>query len=135
MVLKYPEGKQIPLKAGADITAGQVVELTGDETVGPTEGASSKVIGVALVDAKAGEKVTVVTEGVVEVIAAGAISAGTKVVSAIGGKVAAYTPYDVPATFADTDVEKAVAEATKIIGIALTSASADGDKILVKLTL
>ncbi len=121
MVLKYPEGKQIPLKAGADITKGQVVELTGDETVAPTGGASSKVIGVALIDAKAGENVTVITEGVVEVIAAGIIAAGDKVQSAAGGKVAKVT--------LGTDPDY------NIIGIALTSASADGDKILVKLTL
>ncbi len=135
MVLEYIEGKAIPMKAAQAITAGQVVELTGDEQVAPTAGASAKVLGVALMDAQAGEKVTVITEGVVEVTAAGAIAAGDKVVAAANGQVAKYTPYDVPTTFADTDVEAAVAEAQKVIGIALTSATASGDKIKIKLQL
>ncbi|ADB58550.1 capsid cement protein [Archaeoglobus profundus] len=133
MVEVYPEGKYLPLTAGADITAGQVVELTGDKTVAPTGGASSKVIGVALINANAGENVTIVTEGVVEVVAAGAIAAGDKVQSAAGGKVAKFSATKTYTDSAGNTVD--VDDATKIIGIALTSASADGDKILVKLTL
>lgn len=122
MVLEYVEGKAIPLTAGAAITAGQVVELTGDEKVGPTGGVSTKVIGVALMDAAANERVTVITEGVVEVTAAGAISAGDKVQSATGGKVATWSA-------------SAAGDSAKIMGIALEAASADGDKIKIKLTL
>lgn len=121
MVEAYIEGRKIPFTAGAAITAGQVVELTADETVAPTAGASSKVIGVALMDAAANEKVTVVTEGVVEVVASGAINAGDKVKSAANGQVAAVT------LGTDPDYQ--------IIGVALTSAAAAGDKIKIKLTL
>ncbi len=118
MVEVYLDGKYLPFTAGADITAGQVVELSGDGTVVPAGDGSTKVIGVALIDAKAGEKVTVVTEGVVEVVASGAISAGDKVQSATGGKVAKWTA-------------SSAGDSAKIIGTALTSASADGDKVKV----
>ena len=122
MVEVYPDGKYLPFTAGADITAGQIVELSGDRTVVPAGDGSTKVIGVALINAKSGEKVTVVTEGVVDVIAAGAVSAGDRVQSAAEGKVAKWTA-------------SAAGDSAKIIGTALTSASADGDKISVKLTL
>ena len=118
MVEVYPEGRHLPFTAGADITAGQVVELSGDGTVVPAGDGSTKVVGVALTNAKAGEMVTVVTEGVVEVIAAGAINAGDKVQSAAGGKVAKWTA-------------SAAGDSAKIIGTALTSALADGDKVKV----
>ena len=115
---KYPEGKYLPFTAEVDIQAGQVVELNGEGVVVPAGDGSTKVIGVALINAKAGEKVTVVTEGVVEVVAAGTINAGDKVQSAAGGKVATWSA-------------SAAGDSAKIIGIALTSASADGDKVIV----
>ncbi len=118
MVEAYAEGRYLPLTAGADITVGQVVELSGDGTVVPAGDGSTKVIGVALINAKAGEKVTVVTKGVVEVVASGSISAGDKVQSAAGGKVATWSA-------------SAAGDSAKIIGTALTSASADGDKVKV----
>ncbi len=119
MVLEYIEGKAVPFTASAAVTEGQVVELSGAEQVAPTAGASSKVVGVALMDAAANEKVTVITEGVVEVTASGAIAAGDRVKSAANGQVAAAT------LGTDPDYQ--------IIGIALTAAAAAGDKIKVKL--
>ena len=120
MVLVYAEGRFVKAKAGVDITAGQLVELTGDETVAPASSDSTKVLGVALMDAAANELVTVITEGVVEVTASGAISAGAKIAAATGGKVKTWTA-------------SAAGDSAKIVGIALTSAAADGDKIKIKL--
>jgi predicted RecA/RadA family phage recombinase len=93
------------IKAGADVKKGQVVEVTGDAIVSPTTGASAKVLGVAMFDAKAGEEVSVETEGLFKMVASGTIAAGSKVASAKDGKVASGTE--------------------NTIGIAITSATAD----------
>lgn len=77
--------------ASADILKGQVVELTGSLAVAPTSGASAKVIGVAMFDAKSGEAVGVETEGLFKLKAASAITGGAKVTSAADGKVAVGT--------------------------------------------
>jgi hypothetical protein len=45
--------------ASATITGGQLVEMTGDNTVGPAGATSQKVAGVAAFDAASGAKVTV----------------------------------------------------------------------------
>jgi predicted RecA/RadA family phage recombinase len=105
---------QKKLVAGADITKGQVLYVSGDMVVSPTTGASASVIGVAMVDAKAGEPVAVECEGLMKLIAGATITAGAKVVSADGGKVASGTE--------------------NTIGIALNSATADGD-VIVKFAL
>ncbi len=120
MVLVYAEGRFIKAKAGAAITAGQLVELTDDETVAPATENSTKVIGVAMMDAAVNELVTVVTEGVVEVTASGAISAGGKVAADAGGKVKAWSA-------------AAAGDSAKIVGVALTSAANDGDKVKILL--
>lgn len=79
---------QKKLVAGADVTKGQVVEISGDMIVSPTNGASGKVLGVAMFDAKANENVVVETEGLFKLVAGGSITAGDKVASAADGKVA-----------------------------------------------
>ena len=93
------------IKAGADVKKGQVVEITGDAVVSPTSAASAKVLGVAMFDAKKDEEVSVETEGLFKMIAAGTIAAGSKVTSGADGKVATGTE--------------------NTIGIAITSATAD----------
>ena len=102
------------LVAGADLQKGQVVYVSGDLAVSPTTGASAAVIGVAMFDAKAGEPVAVECEGLMRLTASGTIAAGSKVVSAAGGKVATGTE--------------------NTIGVALSSATADGD-VIVKFAL
>ena len=120
MVLAYVEGRMIVMTAGAAVTEGQLVELTGAETVGPASAGSTKVIGVALKDAAQNEKVTVVTEGVVEVTAAGAITAGSKVQAAANGQVSAWSA-------------TAAGDSAKIVGLAITASSQAGDTIKIKL--
>jgi len=105
------------LKASADVKKGQVVVISGDMTVAPSTEASASVLGVAMFDAKAGEPVSVETEGLFRLTASGAITAGAQVESAADGKVA---------TKGDT--------VTKVIGIALNTAS-NGEEVFVKFSI
>lgn len=98
---------QKKLVAGADVTKGQVVYISADMTVSPTTAASAAVLGVAMMDCKAGDPIAVECEGLFKLTAAGTIAAGAKVASAADGKVAAGTE--------------------NTIGIALNAATADGD--------
>lgn len=106
--------EQKKLVAGADITKGQVVYVSADMTVSPTTGASAAVLGVAMMDAKAGEPIAVECEGLFKLTASATIAAGARVVSAAGGKVASGTE--------------------NTIGVALSAANADGD-VYVKFAL
>jgi predicted RecA/RadA family phage recombinase len=106
------------LVADGDLTAGQVVYISGNMKVKATTAASAAVLGVAMFDAKDGEPVAVECEGLFKLTAAGAISAGDLVESAAGGKVA---------TVGET--------VTKTIGIALNAATADGDPVFVKFSI
>lgn len=102
------------IKAGADVKKGQVVELTGDAVVSPTSGASAKVLGVAMFDAKAEEEIAVEAEGLFKLVAGGTITAGDRVVSGAEGKVVTGTE--------------------NTIGIAITSATAD-EYVFVKFSI
>lgn len=55
----YADNDQFTRTASAAITGGQLVEVTGNGTVGPAGAASTKVIGVAAHDAASGAKVSV----------------------------------------------------------------------------
>ena len=105
------------LVADGDLTAGQVVYISGSMKVKATTAATSAALGVAMFDAKSGEPVAVECEGLFKLTAAGAITAGAQVAAAAGGKVAA-----------------AVSGANKI-GIALNTTSADGDPVFVKFSI
>lgn len=103
------------LVAGANLQKGQVVYISADMTVSPTTASSAAVLGVAMFDAKAGEPVAVECEGLMKLTASAAITAGAKVTSAAGGKVASGTE--------------------NTIGIALSAASKDGDDVIVKFSI
>ena len=92
--------------------------VSGDMTVSPTTAASKAVIGVAMFDAKSGDPIAVECEGLMKLTASAAITAGSQVESAAGGKVA---------TVGGT--------VTKVIGIALSAASKDGDDVIVKFSI
>lgn len=109
--------QQKMIKASADITKGQVVVVSGDMKVAPASAASAAVIGVAMFDAKQGDPVSVETEGLFSLTASGAITAGAQVESAADGKVA---------TKGGT--------VTKVIGIALNTAS-NGGEVFVKFSI
>jgi len=75
--------------ASADIVGGRLVEITGPNAVAHAAAGSTKWVGVAARDTKAGEDVTVFVGGVQLPTASGAIAAGDALVCADGGKVAA----------------------------------------------
>lgn len=91
-------GGAIPFtsQASATTTGGQLVEVTGNNTVGPAAAAATDVVGVAAHDAASGAKLLVwplknVTH---EVISAGVVAAGDQLAAGAAGTVAtaAITP-------------------------------------------
>ncbi|WP_087484922.1 capsid cement protein [Brachybacterium massiliense] len=109
----FKPGAAITYSVSADVTAGQVVELTGDRAVGPASADSEKVVGIAAFNAVVGDHVTVHDGGVQRPYASGVIAAGDKVAAAADGKVVT------------------AGEAVNTIGIAL-AAAADGDPVQLK---
>lgn len=92
----YLGGLQASCVAGAAITQGQLVEITGGTLVGggvnptvtPTSAATSAEVGVAAASAAAGAPVSVYFGGVHVLAASGSINAGDPVVAAAAGAVA-----------------------------------------------
>ncbi len=107
------EDGPMPATTSAAVTGRQVLEVSGNGTVAPTTGASTKVVGVAAFDAASGAKVTVkpiTRDSVHRLTASGAITWGDSVTSAAAGAVA-------------TVVAATGAAAGTRIGIALSSAA------------
>jgi hypothetical protein len=116
----YSPGTAITLTASAAIIGGQLVEVSGGNTVAPTptSGSSAKVVGVAAHDAALGARVTVHGRGQVhETTANGAIAAGDQLVS---GAVAG-TVKSAPAVTTPTSGD--VTNTRALVGIALTAAA------------
>lgn len=90
------------------VTGGQVLVVSGDQTVAASSAASAAVVGVALFDAASGARVTVSRAPTQLLIASGAITAGQTLEAAAGGAVAAHTN-------GTNDVN--------IVGVALSTAS------------
>lgn len=88
-LLKFKPGQVVTFTATTAITGGQVVEVTGNRTVGvPTAAASTKAIGTAGHDAAIGDQVAVHLNGPVDTMtSAAAIAAGVNVEAATAGKV------------------------------------------------
>lgn len=85
---KFKPGADITLTASAAVVGGQLLAVTGVNSVGPTGGATAAWAGVARQDAATGEKVVVTRGGVQKIVAAGAITAGARVAAAAAGRVA-----------------------------------------------
>ena len=108
-------GHALVSSASATITGGQLVAVSGNGTVAPAGAATQAWVGVAAFDAANGDRVTIYTDGVQELTASGAITAGAAVVSGAAGTVAT----------------SATPAAATQVGVALTTA-ADGAKVRVK---
>lgn len=113
----FKPGAEFTRTTSAAVTGGQVLIVSGSNTVAPSSAASAAVLGVAGFDAASGDSVTVLTHGVVNLAASGAISAGAPVAAAASGAVAAHSGTNY----------------STIVGVALADAA--NDKVLVKLTL
>jgi predicted RecA/RadA family phage recombinase len=110
-------GQEFTMTASAAITGGQLVRVSGSNTVAPTSAASADWLGVAAADVASGALVTVFTGGVQRLTASGSISAGANVEGAASGQVASHT--------------NGTADAN-IVGLALTAAT-NGNPVLVQL--
>ena len=95
------------------VIGGRLVEVNGVATVGPAGAASVKFVGVAATDAAVGDKVTIHCGGVQRLTASTAVTAGDNLAVTATGKVAAIGA----GTFG------------QLVGVALTSAAADGDLV------
>lgn len=84
----FNPGANITCDTSAAVTAGRLVEITGDRTVAHSGAASVKVFGVAATDEKSSGRVLVLRGGVHQLLAASVIAAGDRVASAADGKVA-----------------------------------------------
>ena len=105
-VPKFIPGAAVTYTAEADVIGGRVVEVTGDRAVSHAGAASTKAVGVAARDSKAGDRVLVhhLNGQVHRLVTAGAVAAGDRVATAANGKVATATE--------------------NTVGLALTSAAA-----------
>jgi hypothetical protein len=83
----FPAGK-LGFTTTVAVTGGQLLAISGSNTVAPTSGPTNAWIGVAENDAPAYGSVTVYCEGVHLLTASGSISAGDLVVGAASGQVA-----------------------------------------------
>jgi predicted RecA/RadA family phage recombinase len=105
----YKPGQAFTRTLSADVTAGQLVAVSGVDTVAVTSGVNIAVLGVAAFSALSGAEVTVLTGGVHILPSPGTVTAGDLVTSSTGGGVATYSG----------------TTASQIIGVALnTTASA-----------
>lgn len=97
--------------ASATITGGQLLEVTGDNTVGPAAAGSQKVVGQAAHDAASGARLTVHGRGpITTATAAATTTAGNPLKAAASGQV---TPLTVDT---DNDLLR--------VGVALAGAAA-----------
>jgi len=108
-------GDIVTFTAGATITKGQLVKVSGAMTVSPAAAATDAVIGVAVTNSTSTGKVSVIVGcPIVYVTAGGAVSAGAAVGSDSSARAVAVTT-----------------AGNRALGIALEAASAAGDVILV----
>ncbi len=103
----------------AAVTAGRVLEVSGDGTVAHAGAGSVVAVGVAASDAASGAKVTVwpLTNCVHELSASGGITAAAGVVTAANGQVA-------------TAAVATAAAAGTLIGIAATTAASNKVRVV-----
>lgn len=119
VVPKYQGGgPEFTAKVAAAVTAGKLVEHTGNDLeVQHAADESLAVVGVAKQTASAvGDLIAVSTSGVWKLTAAGAVNAGDQIVAAIGGDAKA-----LPVTA--TAVVEDINDARAVIGVALEDAA------------
>jgi len=125
--ISFPGSSPGHLKASATITGGQVVAVSGVNTVAPAGANALNVVGIAANDAASGDSVTYFTEGIHELVTTGTVTAGDIVVAAAAGTVSTLAVVTTP-TPADVTNTRA------IVGIALTTATT-GLKVNVQVRL
>lgn len=85
----FTPGLELTYRALTDVIGGRIVEVAGPgRLVRHTAGASSKVVGIAAHDAKAGDTVAVLRLATQQPTAASPIAVGDRLSSAADGKAA-----------------------------------------------
>lgn len=112
----FKPGEEFTRITSGAVTAGQLLIVSGNDTVAASAASVASWLGVADFDAASGEAVTVLSGGVQELAASGAIAAGAAVIPAAAGAVATIG--------AETNY-------ACVVGIALSAAA--GGKVRVKL--
>jgi hypothetical protein len=115
----YFEADKLCDTTSAAVTGGQLLYVSGDNTVAPTTAATSAWIGVAASDAASGTRVTYYTEGVHDLAASGSIAAGDNVIPAASGAVA-------------TQGTPSAANATQVVGVAKSAAASGKVRVLLR---
>jgi hypothetical protein len=77
--------------AGGTITGGQLVYVSGANTVQATSAATGAWVGIATQDATSGNKVGVISGNEQELVAAATIAAGDPLMAAAAGQVTPFT--------------------------------------------
>jgi len=114
---KFLYADQITGTTSATVTAGQLLIVSGDGTVGPAGALAANVVGVACHDAASGALVTYVPRGPVHItVNSGGVTAGDQLASAASGLVATL-PAAAAALAADIN------KAREVLGVALTTAA------------
>lgn len=93
----FKPGQAVTLRASAAITGGQLLDVTGNRTVGPAAAGSTAWTGVAGFDAAVGGDVTIFSGGVQRLKASGAVAAGSLVIAGAAGTVAVVVAPATPA--------------------------------------
>ncbi|WP_063039713.1 capsid cement protein [Nocardia pseudovaccinii] len=113
----YHPADKVPCTTSAAVTAGQVLVVSGDDTVAPSS-AAAIAFGVAAYDAASGAQTMAYRNGIHVLTASGTINANDAVIPAAAGAVAAIG--------SETNYNRTV-------GVALAAAS--GGKVKVALRL
>lgn len=84
----FKDANAVTRITSADVTGGQVLIVSGANTVGPSASAVPGWVGIAAHDATSGNPVLVLRGGEHTLVASGAIAAGASVIPAAAGAVA-----------------------------------------------
>lgn len=109
----FEPGGSPTFTASAGVTSGQLVAVTGPRTAGPAAADSTKWIGTASTDAATGEQFAVLVGGVQRISVSAAVTAGAQV----------------EATAAGTVATAAAPEVGTVVGLAISTAAAVGDRV------
>lgn len=115
----YAPGAVVSMAVSAAVTQGNLVEVTGNNTIGPAGAASRKVVGVALQTASAsGDVISVQVVGmIVKLKANGTITAGDECFPAAAGDASVLAASGAAYVQAEANGARAV------VGIALEGAA------------
>lgn len=120
-VERFAPGHRLTFTAGGTIAAGKMVELDDDWIVGTAGNQSTEPAGVAAHAAVSGDKLSVITQGVVSLTASGSITQGARVVCAASGAVKAASALDgsvgIIVGYALHDAADAAAVDVKLTGV------------------